>query len=353
MEETADLSFVKKKAKFNPKAFLYASSIAIIFVCIVLMTIPNLVFDPLRLFRDQEYFFNWLANCLILVGIEVPSMLLMESMSKDYYKGKEGGLYQARLSEFIRVKEEKVEPLQKYLSDYFVWKIPLENIKNRTEFLIVSGVKSQEAKYIARHCDISDLPLLPNETLKKKDESGNDIYIMKVPAEYMPAVEYALKGGVDVKDTDFTQYVYTDDENEACMSILDACHAINKSIARIKVQKRLVKIVSVVIFSAVWTMFIFEKASDGMGEMQVWMNLLSRLLAMVTGAAAGWGTSAEVVKQLSKRLETKTSVLKMFVSDIEDGSFVPESYDEKAKKDYEDSHKEVTENGEQRDNETH
>ena len=337
-----DFDVISENRKtINPKTIFYAGTIFAILIGILMFSIPELMVDPLRLFKDRDYFFDWLARTLVLIFVTIVSMLIGEGSSKDFYKNNVKLSYQTRLSEY---KEwlAKVDDIAKYITDYIIWLIPRENVNNRLKYLLSIGINSLEAEYIAKYCDLNDLEELSVRAISKKDESGKDIYIMKIPPELVNGVKYALSGKVDVKDTDSTKYLFPDDEEDFKGSALDRCEKIDKKIRKISTERKVRKIVMTVMVAAIWTMFIFD-ANAGKENVQIAMDLMSRIMSMIGGFVAGWLTSVEVVRQLTKKLSSKMIVLKQFRSDYDDKSFVPQSYEEKAKAEYELEHKEEVE----------
>lgn len=337
MAETDSTNSQEKRREINPKTAFYVGTLVAIFGGILLFSIPELSVDPLRLFTDLDFFLQWLSKTLIIIFIVIVTMFISEGISRDYYKKKVHGLYQDNLSDF-KIALEEIEGIAKYITDYIIWLIPRENVKNRKKYLLSIGMNSMEAEYISKYCGLNDVEDLSKGAVSKKDENGNPIYISKISQDMVEGVKHALSGKVDVKDTDSSKYLFYDDDEEFRASTLDRCQIIDKRIKRITLYKRLRKIAWTVVIGAIWTMFIFEKAAEGLGGVQVFMNLASRIYGMIGGFITGWATSSEVVRQLSNKLSSKTVVLKQFKSDYDDRTFIPKSYEQKAKEEYEIEH---------------
>lgn len=327
-EKEYTITFGKAKRKLNPKKAMYAFNILFIALLIGIMTFANLIIDP-----NHMDWWSWLTRTLILVGILIPSIILGELMSADRQKENPDGLYQNALRR-LKGNLESIKEIKIYFSQFFFWFKEKENIRLRRDFLMANEFDGLEATYIVRYVtkeDINDLLVRP---IKKTDENGKTIIIKKLTQEKAEAVMAMLKGKLDIQERSYAYYLSSSDDEGTSKSMLQEGARISKQRSKGTMRDRLLKVSSFIIFSAIWAMVTVDSASD-MGATQTWLNLASRLAAMVGGLTSGWLTSITATKLLARELDTKSEVLETFEKDYEKGIFKPKSYEELAKEEAE------------------
>lgn len=326
------ITFGKAKKKVNPKKAMYAFNLLFITLLIGIMTLANLIIDP-----EHMDMWSWLTRTLILVGIMIPSIILGELMSSDRQRENPEGLYQTALK---RLKEDlkAISDIKIYFSQFFFWFKERENTRVRRDWLMSREFDGLEATYIVRYVRKEDVPELLNHPIKKKDEKGNEIIIRKLTEEKADAVMEMLKGKLDIQERSYAYYLSASDDESTSRSILQEGSRLNKQRNKGAMRDRVMKITSFIVFSAIWAMVTVDSASD-MGSTQTWLNLVSRLSAMVGGLTSGWLTSITSTKLLARELDTKSEVLETFRSSFDKGLFKPKSYEELAKEENEEYEK--------------
>lgn len=335
-EKEYTISFGKSKRKVNPKKAMYGFNILFITLLIGIMTLANLIIDP-----EHMDIWSWLTRTLILVGIMIPSIILGELMSSDRQKENPEGLYQTALKR-LKGNLQSIMDIKIYFSQFFFWFKERENVRVRRDWLMSREFDGLEATYIVRYVKKEDVPDLLLHPIKKKDSKGNEIIIKRLSEEKAQAVLEMLKGKLDIQERSYAYYLNASDDESTSRSILQEGARLNKQRNKGAMRDRVMKISSFIVFSAIWAMVTVDSASD-MGSTQTWLNLVSRLSAMVGGLTSGWLTSITATKLLARELDTKSEVLETFRMDYDKGIFKPKTYEELAKEESEEYERKLEE----------
>lgn len=323
-EATIEFSYKGAKKKINPKKTMYGFNIGFMLCLIGIMTVCNLIIDP-------EHFevWSWLTKTLILVGIEIPSIILGELMSKDRQMEQDGGLYQIalkRINDNLKsIKETKI-----YFSQFFFWLKQKETFKKKVDYLMSHEFDGLEAVYVVKYIKQEDISPIQKGSIKKTDKDGKEIIIHSIPTSRIQYVINTLNGALDIVENSYSYYLSAQSDKGSKASILEEGPHVEKTRAHNRTFSRGMKVGTGVVFSAIASMIIVESMSDP-GNMQTWMNLATRLIAMTSGLISGWLTSITDVKMAARELNIKSDVLEMFQTDLKEKIFIPKSYEELAK----------------------
>lgn len=327
-------SFAEKMKKVSPKRALYAFSFLFMLALIALMTFATWIIDP-----EHFNFFSWLTNTLILIGIQIPSIIIGELSCKDRQQTNPDGKYQASLSRFADTEKGVVGGKQlkktfseskQYFSQWFFKFRNEENFRKKVSYLMSKEIDGQVAERIVRYYDSSDLPLMSKQAMSKQDEKGNEIKesrIGRLREDQIPYVREVFEGKVNIKENSYAYYLSADSDKGAGYSILEEGPRIEREERKLTTRNRVTKVLSHIVFSAIFAMITVDAVSDA-GNIQTWVNLVSRLSSMVAGLTSGWMTSVAAVKLEASVIEKKCIVREDFLLDLESGSFKPKAYDE-------------------------
>lgn len=327
-EKEYTITFGKSKRKVNPKKAMYGFNIAFILILVTLMTFANLIIDP-----THFDFYQWLTRTLILIGIQIPSIIMGELMSADRQKENPDGLYQNSLKR-LKGDLESVKETKIYFSQFFFWFKNKENFRMKCDYLMEHEFSGLEAVYIVEYVKREDLGELAKRPIKKIGKDGKEITIHSISEEKMPYVIDIIEGKTDIKDDSYSYYLTASEDRKSSRSILQRGSSIAKQRSSSRFKNRILKLATFVVFSVIWAMVAVDSSAD-MGATQTWLNLASRLSSMVAGITSGWLTSITDIKMASRELDAKSEVLETFIIDLSKGIFVPKSYEQLAKEEQE------------------
>ena len=327
IQETRINAFAKKN-NITAKKLIKATTLLMGLILIVFMTIANVLIDPSNL-----DFFKWLTSSLILVGIMVFGLLIGESIGLDKQQEKINSLFQRALRNY-KEQREIIEPISLYFAQFFGWFKEKELKRKKIDFLIENEFEGVWAKsiitFIAQADLTSDKLILkgePNECLiyVKTLENGNVVKIKRVNQEQANIIRNALRLTLDAPSYAYYLSAY---DNVMSGGMLERSKKLQRKLKADRALNRTLKIVSSLFISLIWGMATVKDFADGAQKVQAWMDLISRLTALITSFSAGYAGAVLTVKTQSEVIENKTSVLKMFKKSIELNEFKPETYEE-------------------------
>ena len=314
------------KRKLDLKKWLKVLVILIGTGLIVFMTITNLGF------KEDANFLDWFSNVMILVGIAIFGLFMGESTGYDRQTTKVGGLYQIALTK-LKSYLEQLEPLFMYFTQFYRWYLPIELENKKIEFLIANDINVTKATNIVKYCQLSDLYDLKNGAIEVEDENGNKLHIRKLEEHEVAPVEYVLSGNIKL-DAPAPSYYLTIFGKVTSKRLLERPKKLEKDIDLNKKYNRIIKISSSVVIAVIWGFLTVKDFMSG-DDMQAWMNLVSRLLMLLTSLLSGWLSSVVTVKLESLVLENKYDVLKIFDNSYQHKTFLIQSDEEVARAEYE------------------
>lgn len=327
--------------KFTPKKALYLFSIVFMAALVSLMTFANWIIDP-----DHFNFWKWLTDTLIFVGIQIPSIILGELICKDRQETNPRGKYQFEINRFNDtedgiIRDENGGVLRKvkgfkeeknYFSQYFFDYRNSENHRKKVDYLMGNEMDGRVAERLVTYYSYEDLDDLTKRVCYKTDENGEripDSIVKPLRPEFVPFVRDVFEGKVNIKENSPAYYLSVDTDKNAADSVLEEGPRIERENKRMVTRNRVVKILSHVFFSGVFSMMVIDTASDP-GSLQTWVNFVGRITAMVAGITSGWVTSVESVKMEASVIEKKCFVREGFILAIADGTFSPKTYEQEA-----------------------
>lgn len=312
----------KIKKKINMKKAIKAFTILMGVLLIVVMTAVNVVFDSGKL-NVRDY----VCNSLILVGIMVFGLIMGESVGEDRQLEKVGGLYQTNMGLYFEARKA-MEGDEIYFPQFFQWYKEKRAYSKRLNYLIDHGFEHQWAKAIVDNLEATDIETLTRQSIRK-----NGVIIKRVTESQAEIVKRLFDGSLALDTTNYSYYLSAHNKANS-KDILEQPGVYVRDLKTNKLINRGLKIVSSLFISFLWSTMTVKEFMDA-GNAQAWLNLTSRLTAFVTSFLSGWATSVIDVQIKSYIIDNKTEVLRTFKSCMAKGEFVPKSYEESAKEEYE------------------
>ena len=332
----------KEKLKsINLKKMIKATTLLVGLILVVFISFFNATFD----FANFNWF-EWLANSSILVGIMIFGILMGNSTGTDIQQEKENGLYQQNCIKYNEISVE-IETIRIYFSQFWLWYKEKKLIEKKVDFLIDNQFDGRVAKALIINIEKEDL------------ESGKLLYNLATPSE-----KIYIKNGIKFKKLNNDQieilkktftfvldtygdsyYLSLLDEGESKVNEAEKGKKINEKIARDKRRSFGLKISSSLIISIVWgALTIYDLMGGGDDAVKkAWLNLISRISALVTSYLSGFSTSVVNVRDKARAIENKTDILKYFKVSYDKKDFVPETYEQMIEREYKEQLESVVE----------
>lgn len=318
---------MKKKRTLDYKKILKISLfIGGIFI-IILMSVLQIALDPSRL-----NVWEWLSNTLILVGIMIFFLFLGESIGRDKQLENIEGLYQTNLRAFNE-KNKEIENITIYFSQFYYWYKKQELFYKKTSYLINHDVDGEMVENIIKHIKHEHLEKLSKHAIKLELENGDVVYIEKQGEKQIEAIREMLDGKVKI-DSPNPSYFLNAFEDSGVKSELEVGKQIDRTIKFNRRFNRFMRIIISTVVSLIWaTLTVNEMITSG--STQMWMNLVSRLLAATGAASTGWSSAVIEIKLRAQKLKNKYDILLRFESAYNNKEFIPKNANELAKENYE------------------
>lgn len=309
------------KKKINLKHVIKSGTLIWGLTLIILMSLTNIGFN------EKFVFTAWLADSLIIFGIIIFGMLMGESIGTDRQKEKHDGLYQRSLKEW-NIIYDKVKDKIVFFNQFYQWFLPEELFSKKMNFLISHNVDVNKAKIILENCDSNDLFELKSHAIEK-----NGIFIRKLNEHEIEPVEKVLSGKI-ILDAPQSSYFLTALGFEKTCSVIEEGNIIARIRIRSRRNKRIIKIISSLAISLVFSLFTTSDFING-NDTEAWFNLISRICVLFTSFVAGWGSAIQDVKLQAQMLLNKIRILTMFDNALINNLFQLKTEDELAKEEYE------------------
>lgn len=330
---------IEKVRALDLKRIIKIATILFGFSLIVFISFYNATFD----FSNFNWG-DWLANSSILVGIMIFGILMGNSTGTDVQKEKVGGRYQTACSEYL-IAFTTIELIKMYFSQWWLQYKDKKLAEKKINYLVDNEFDSRVATTIVNNIDKDDLeigklqidPLKPQDKIYIKD----DVKIKKLDEERIEIVRNIF--GIKLHTFGESYYLSLFDEGIVGTNEAEKGVAIAKKIKRDKANSFALKITSSLIISIVWSALTINDFVSGGGDSAVkkaWMNLLSRISALITSYISGYSTSVINVRDEASAIENKTSIIKEFKQCYDNKTFVPETYEEMIEREYKEQIKE-------------
>ena len=197
----------------------------------------------------------------------------------------------------------------------------------RVAQIIVKNIEKEDLEIGKLQLDINQ----PNEKIYIK----NNIKIKKLDSNRIELVRHIFEIKLDTFGESY--YLSLFDDGETKTNEAEKGKRIAEKIARDKRNSFILKIMSSLIISIVWAALTINDFVSGGGDEAVkraWLNLLSRISALITSYVSGYTTSVVNVRDQANAIENKTTILKEFKYSYDNKLFVPETYEQMIEREY-------------------
>ena len=336
---------VKDKLKsINIKKAIKASTILVGLILVVFISFFNATFD----FSNFNWY-EWLANSSILVGIMIFGILMGNSTGTDIQQEKVGGLYQNNCIQYNEILVQ-IECIKIYFSQFWLWYKEQKLIEKKVDYLIDNQFDMRVAKVIIKNIEKEDCVVdklgynlaNPNDKIYVK----NGVKIKKLDNDKLEIVKKTFSFVLDTYGDSYYLSLY--DDGDSKVNEAEKGKKIAEKIARDKRRSFGLKISSSLIISIVWgALTIYDLMGGGDDAVKkAWLNLISRVSALITSYLSGFSTSVVNVRDKARAIENKTNILKYFKSSYDNKSFIPETYEQMIEREYKEQLESVVENNE-------
>lgn len=333
LEDEEEQNFIERIKSLNLRKVIKVATIVVGAGLIIFISFFSISFD----FANFKWG-DWLANSSILVGIMIFGILMGTSIGTDNQKEKKDGDFQKAVDEYDVIRLA-IDTIKIYFSQFWLWYKQKKLIEKKINYLVDREFKVVDAKKIIANIDNSDLVvgklLFDENKAKETVYSKNDVLLWKLDKEHIEIVKKALELKLNTMEDAYYLTAYDDGQTQTNEAELGK--AIQKKIDRDKRTGFAFKIVSSLVISIIWSAFTIKDFVSGGGDEAVqkaWLNLFSRISALITSFVSGYSTSVINVRDQTRAIKNKTSILKEFEQSYNEKLFFVETDDERINKAY-------------------
>ena len=299
----------EKKFKFTGKVWFYLGGLGAVLAFIAISAWWDLTFGNFVLK-------NFIADTLILIAISLATMVLVDLLSQEVNMNKLEGVYnKARLAYDAALLA--IEGIKVYFSQWFFWFADQETKRKREGHLMLHGIGGTEAKKIVRYATLADIERMASvpegdKGYIKEVGDGKKVVLPRLDTqEKIRAVSDVLNGKLDVKNTNYSVYLFTDNISEANMSTLERQDYLEKRRKQSKKKAYIMRIITLILTCLLMAALVPDPDEAGNGKSK-WWNFFKRVGVFITSFISGWlAGSTDVVAQAAK-IRDKTDKLVCF-----------------------------------------
>lgn len=285
---------------------------------------------------------RWIARSTVLVGIMIFGILMGNSTGSDIQKEKVGGLFQNKCLEYNEIRL-LIKPIEDFFSSWWLYFKERKLIEKKVDYLIDIQIEMRLAKLMVKHLDKDDFVVgkMIFDTTKeyekiyvKELDNGETIKFKKVKEDIGKKIKDIFSFTLDTYGENYYLSLY--DYGDIKTNDAELGKKLAKKISKDKRQALALKIVSSLVISIAWSaLTIYDFMGQGESAVkQAWLNLFSRITALVTSYISGFSTSVVNVRDQARAIENKVKILNNFNNDITNKRFVPETYEQEIEREY-------------------
>ena len=295
----------QKKFRASTKLWFYLGGLAGLLAFIGISAWWDLTFGAFNL-KD------FIADTLILIAIAIATMVLSDLLSEETNMNRVYGVYNIARNEFEAILLS-VEPIKVYFSQWYFWYLERETKRKREGYLMLHGIEGTDSKKIVKYATLSDVMGMKTSTKKyiKELNDGTKIVLPRLETEeQVQAVKSVLKGEQDVKNTNYSVYLFTDDISEANMSTLERQTYLERRRKQSKRKAYVMRIIMLVL--TCFLMAALAPDGDEAANANKWWLFLKRLGVFVTSFISGWLAGSTDIVAKASQIKDKKDKLAIF-----------------------------------------
>lgn len=318
----------------NLKKIIKGITLVFGLVLIIFISFYYISFDP-----EKINWGEWGANACILIGIMIFGILMGSSIGKDIQQEKPKGSYQTKCQEYLFVYET-IKDIAIYFSQFWILFKARKLREKKIEYLVDNNIDTRIATAIVDNLEKEDFvvgKMIINGDGTKiyvKEVNGKELKFKKYTEEEAKVITKIFGFVLDTYGDSYYLQLY--DEGGKKINEAEAGKKIAEKIKRDKRNNLIVRIISALIVSIVWTALTIEEFTqdDPSKKVKAYMNLMSRILALITSFVSGYSTSVINVKDQARAIDNKTQILTRFKTAYDQKLFIPESYEQMIEREY-------------------
>ena len=330
-------SFLKKAKSTFSKAKLsrYLGLLGVI-VATVVLSLYQVGWNPNKI--GWEVFF---ANTALLLFLGVYGIFFGENEGNNLFKNLITGIYQTARDAFLDIVDQIIgKSYTDALPDYIIWRYQ-KDYENECKIRLLS-VRIFDQSIL----NLSDDKL--EELRRHPIEIDENTHYSRLSEEQYTVIKDIRDGRVFVDYIDDYNFYLVEDNGDS-EQMVTRVKRTNKRKEKISWQQRITRILTIAIVAFIIAGFFRKVASgetpeaEAEAKFQAIRDLVSRISCLVVSIASGFNTARLLNLEDVFVLKYKTSYNKVFYCCMENKTFMPVNYQDKAKADFEKFKKEEEE----------
>lgn len=270
------------------------------------------------------------ANITFLLFLGIFGLLFGESFGESYYKKTIGKAFQFSRDQYLEVVDRiSVKKYLDALADYLPWKYEKD------------CQKAYKTKLLSVRLFNEKILTLTDEQIEKLRKESIEVNVnehySKITEEQYKVIQ-DIRGGLVKVDYIDNPNFYINETDLTGEDEVSYIKTTEKRKEKIKWQQRASKLALIVFFSIISAGLIVDTLTEQSAGQTI-LNLFTRLTTLTTSVICGVNTSRLMNMEDVKVIKHKTAYLKTFEVSMDNKTFIPESYEEKAKREYEEQEK--------------
>lgn len=311
----------QKKPKITSKSIFYIAGLVSIFAFIILSAWWDLVFGVFDVVA-------FVSEALILVAIGVGTMPISSLSSQEFNMNRMNGLFNVTLNEYQQARQS-IEAIIIYFSQWHSWWIEEETFQKRQGFLMINGVDGQNAYKIARYARMEDYQRLCEEKeFVKEIDNGKKIVLRKLETEEQrQAALYVLQGKADIKDNNYSDYLFNFSSSEANMRLPELKEFYRKRAEAAQKRAYIMNVIRIIGTSILFVALV-PADEEEVASKNRWWSFVKRIGVFMTSFINGWLAGSSKVSSNATIIKQKVSVLETYKKHYDEKIWSPVSQEE-------------------------